>query len=142
MNDATTPAKDSADAVDVRDLTRGPVSRHMVRLSGFMMLSMLSFTVASLAETLYIGWVGTNPLAAISFTFPVVFTLQGVSMGLGIGASSVVARAAGIGDSASVKRLVTHCIVLGTVISICLAIAAGQVIVPIFTLLGATGAEQ
>lgn len=122
-----------------RDLTQGQVSGHMVRLSGFMMLSMISFTVASLAETLYIGWVGTNPLAAISFTFPVVFTLQGVSMGLGIGASSVVARATGLGEVWRVKRLVTHCLILGTGISILMAFAANEVLRDIFSLLGATG---
>ena len=102
-----------------------------------MMLSMLLFMGASLAEMLFIGWVGTNELAAISFTFAVVYTLQGVSMGLGIGAASVVARATGSGEEGRVKRIVTHCVLLGTVLSILLAIVASRWLVEIFTLLGA-----
>ena len=129
----------ASSSTDTHDLTQGPVSEHLLRMSGFMMLSMISFMVASLAETLFIGWVGTNELAAISFTFPVVFTLQGVSMGLGIGASSVVARATGLGEGDRVKRIVTHCVLLGTVLSVLLAILASRWLVEIFALLGASG---
>lgn len=142
MSESTAKPRESATkatSTNAHDLTQGSVPRHMVRLSGFMMLSMISFNLASLSETLFIGWVGTNQLAAISFTFAVVFTLQGVSMGLGIGASSVVARATGLGQADRVKRLVTHCIVLGTFISIGMAIVANSWLVETFTLLGASG---
>ena len=122
-----------------RDLTQGDVSAHLTRLTGFMMLSMMSFMVASLVETLYIGWVGTNELAAISFTFPVIYTLQGVSMGLGIGASSVVARSVGLGDHVRVRRVVTHVIVLGTTISLVMAVGTSFFLYDIFSLLGAEG---
>ena len=111
----------------------------MVRLSGFMMMSMVSFMAASLAEMMFIGRVGTNELAAISFTFPVVYTLQGVSMGLGVGASSVVARATGLGETGRVRRLVTHCLILGTAVSILLAVGTWFVLRDIFVLLGAEG---
>lgn len=111
----------------------------MVRLSGFMMMSMVSFMAASLAEMMFIGRVGTNELAAISFTFPVVYTLQGVSMGLGVGASSVVARATGLGETERVRRLVTHCLILGTAVSILLAVVTWFVLRDIFVLLGAEG---
>lgn len=104
-----------------------------------MMLSMISFTVASLAETVYIGRFGTNELAAISFTFPVVYTLQGISMGLAIGASSVVARSIGLGDLDKVRRLVTHGLLLSTGLSISLAYSSSFFIVDVYTLLGAKG---
>jgi putative MATE family efflux protein len=142
MNEAAAKPEEvrrTGSSSDNRDLTQGEVSSHMIRLSGFMMLSMISFTVASLAETLFIGRVGTEELAAISFTFPVLFTLQGISMGLGIGAASVVARTIGIGDMNRVRRLVTHCIVLGTGLSIITAIAASFVLAEIFVGLGASG---
>ena len=95
-----------------RDFTEGNVPRHMIRLTGFMMMGVVSFMTASLIETIYVGILGTRELAAISFTFPLVMVLQGLSMGLSVGASSVVARAVGVGDMATAKRLVTHCFVL------------------------------
>lgn len=132
-------ASSSSPSSAARDLTQGNVGGHLTRLTGFMMVSMMSFMIASLVETLYIGWVGTNELAAISFTFPVIYTLQGVSMGLGIGASSVVARSVGLGDHARVRRVVTHVIVLGTTISILMAIGTSFFLRDIFALLGAEG---
>ena len=104
-----------------------------------MMVSMVSFMVASLAEMMFVGRVGTNELAAISFTFPVVYTLQGVSIGLGIGASSVVARATGLGETERVKLLVTHSLILGTTVAILLTVCTWFVVRDIFVLLGAEG---
>ncbi|MEE2914489.1 MAG: MATE family efflux transporter [Pseudomonadota bacterium] len=136
---ASANSSSSVSSDSTRDLTQGDVSAHLTRLTGFMMLSMMSFMVASLVETLYIGWVGTNELAAISFTFPVIYTLQGVSMGLGIGASSVVARSVGLGDHVRVRRVVTHVIVLGTTISLVMAVGTSFLLYDIFSLLGAEG---
>ena len=136
---ASATSSSSVSSDSTRDLTQGDVSTHLTRLTGFMMLSMMSFMVASLVETLYIGWVGTNELAAISFTFPVIYTLQGVSMGLGIGASSVVARSVGLGDHVRVRRVVTHVIVLGTTISLVMAFGTSFFLYDIFSLLGAEG---
>ncbi|MDA0790845.1 MAG: MATE family efflux transporter [Proteobacteria bacterium] len=120
-----------------RDLTQGSIAGHMARLSGFMMLGLVSFTVASVIETIYIGQLGTYELAAVSFTFPVVFSLQGVSMGLGIGASSVVARMIGLGDMGKVRRLMTHCLVLITVLSLAFGFCGWLVLEQVFVLLGA-----
>ena len=136
---ASATSSSNVSSNSTRDLTQGDVSAHLTRLTGFMMLSMMSFMVASLVETLYIGWVGTNELAAISFTFPVIYTLQGVSMGLGIGASSVVARSVGLGDHVRVRRVVTHVIVLGTTISLVMAVGTSFLLYDIFSLLGAEG---
>ncbi len=132
--EARTPRASAQD----RDLTQGPIVRHMVRLTGFMMLGFVSYTAASLIETVYIGMLGTSELAAISFTFPVVFTLQGVSMGLSIGASSVVARTIGMGDMQKVKRLVTHCLLLVTVLSLVFGVVSYFILEPVFDLLGAS----
>ena len=120
-----------------RDFTEGDVPKHMVRLTGFMVMGLVSFMTASLIETIYIGIVGTRELAAISFTFPLVMILQGVSMGLSVGGSSVVARAMGVGDRGKAKRLITHCFVLVMLLIIAFATFAYLNLEPFFSLLGA-----
>lgn len=119
------------------DLTAGPIPRHIARLTGFLMLSMISYNVATLVETVYIGMVGTNELAAISFTFPVVMILQSVAFGLAAGAGSVAARTIGSGDIQRVKRLSTHCLLLVSILSSLIGIAAYFFLTPIFIVLGA-----
>ena len=94
------------------NFTEGAVHSHLTRLTGYMLLGFVSIMSANLIETIYIGRVGTEALAAISFTFPLLMMLQAVAMGLSIGASSVVARIMGKGDVKEAKLLNTHCVVL------------------------------
>ena len=56
-----------------------------------MLLGFVAVMSANLIETLYIGNVGTQELAALGFTFPVVMGLQGMMMGLGMALSKSLA---------------------------------------------------
>lgn len=127
----------TTDAVSPRDFTQGPVHKHLTKLTGYMMLGLVSVMGASLMEIIYIGKVGTNELAAIGFTFPLVMILQGISMGLGIGASSVVARTIGLGDKEKARRLITHSFVLVFILILVFATLAYRNLQPFFELLGA-----
>ena len=90
--------KGNSPPVNKRDFTTGLVLVHLMRLTGFMMVGLISVMGANLIEAIYIGRVGTQALAALSFTFPLIMLFQGISMGLAVGASSVVARTLGAGN--------------------------------------------
>ncbi|MEH6559465.1 MAG: MATE family efflux transporter [Oceanicoccus sp.] len=119
------------------DFTKGPVHKHLVRLTLFMVLGLVSVLGASLVETIYIGRVGTVDLAALGFTFPLAMIFQGVSMGLGIGASSVVARAMGSGQSENAKKIITHSLVLMMILIILFIALVYRNTDAIFSFLGA-----
>ncbi len=121
-----------------RGFTTGPVHQHLIRLTGFMLMGFVSVMGASLMETVYLGRVGTRELAALGFTFPLVMIMQGITMGLSIGASSVVARSIGQGDWVQARKLITHCLVLALVLIIIIASAVSFVLEPFFELLGAS----
>jgi putative MATE family efflux protein len=104
-----------------------------------MVLGFVSIMTASLVEMVYIGRVGTKELAAISFTFPLVMIMQGISMGLSVGASSVVARMMGIGNKEKAKLLNTHCVVLVLSLTIILGFIVYFNLEGFFSLLGAQG---
>jgi putative MATE family efflux protein len=120
-----------------KDFTQGPVHLHLIRLTGYMMVGLVSVIFASLVEAIYIGRVGTSELAAIGFTFPLVMIMQGVSMGLSVGASSVVARCMGLGEEAKAKRLITHCFILVLTLILMFAVVAYFMLDQFFILLGA-----
>ena len=65
-----------------------------------------------MVDAVYIGIIGAKELAAYSFTFPLVMGLSGVSMGIGSGAASLIARAQGIGDTQNVQRFAAHSLAL------------------------------
>ncbi|MEL6765514.1 MAG: MATE family efflux transporter, partial [Cyanobacteria bacterium J06607_6] len=92
----------------------------------------------NLADTFFVGQLGTQQLAAVSFTFPVVLLLGSLAMGLGIGASSVIARAIGEGDRDRVRRFTTNSLLLALTAVILFVLLGLATIDPLFTLLGAT----
>ncbi len=91
----------------------------------------------NLIDTYFVGQLGTKFLAAMSFTFPVVMVVAGVSVGLGIGASTAISKAIGEGDDNKVKRLTTDSLLLSIII-VAILIAIGMLTIrPLFSAIGA-----
>ena len=119
------------------NLTEGNITKLLIRLTLPMMAGMISMIIFNLVDTFFIGQLGKNELAAMSFTFPVVMVVQSIALGLGMGTSSVVSRAIGKGDSSKVKRLATDSLFLAVLVVAAAAITGELTIGPLFTLLGA-----
>jgi Na+-driven multidrug efflux pump len=102
-----------------------------------MVWGILSILAFSLADTYFVAQLGTQELAAISFTFPIVNVLSNVAMGLGIGASSMISRAIGEGDRQKVQRLTTDSLLLSLLVVVVLVGIGLATIQPVFTALGA-----
>ena len=122
-----------------RDLTSGPVRGHLMHLGSPMVLGIIAVMSISLADAWFVGQLGLEPLAAISFTFPVVFSIASVAIGLGAGAASVVSRAIGTGDRHRVQRLATDSLMLSVLVVAVLSVLGWFTIRPLFSLMGARG---
>ena len=118
-------------------LTTGPVRDRLVKLTLPMVGGIFAIVAFNLADTYFVGQLGTNQLAAMSFTFPVVMTLGSLALGLGVGASSIIARAIGEGDHSRVQRFTTNSLTLGVVAVALLSTVGLLTIDPLFTALGA-----
>jgi len=119
------------------------VERSIPRTLVSMALPMLAGTFAlnayNLADTWYVARLGTGPLAAMSFTFPVVMFLGFFVRGIGTGAMAVVAHSLGANRQEDAVTVATHATLLSAVISAVLTVAGWLSIRPVFTRLGATG---
>lgn len=102
-----------------------------------MAIGLVSLNSYSIADTYFVGQLGTLPLAAMGFTFPVSFSLIAIGLGVGIGASSVLARLLGTGEREKVQRIATHALLLGAALGLVVMAAGLSSIEPIFGLLGA-----
>ena len=118
-------------------LTEGQVSIQLLKLSLPMIWGILSVLGFSLADTYFVAQLGTKELAAISFTFPVVTVLSSITMGLGTGVSSVVARVIGKGDRLQVQRLTTDSLLLSLLIVGIISVLGLSNIDRLFSSLGA-----
>ena len=88
-------------------------------------------------DTYFVGRLGAVPLAAMSYTFPVIMILGSISHGLGVGISSVVSRAIGSGDHHRVQRLTTDGLILAFMVVVVASLCGIMTIRPLFSLLGA-----
>ena len=86
------------------------------------MIMMMSF---GLIDTFFVSLLGTEPLAAISFTFPVTFTLISLNIGLGIGTSAVIARLAGQGKQDGARETGSGALMLSFIMVGILALCGG-----------------
>jgi len=127
-----------AKATAKQDLTTGPVTAHLRRQAlpfGLALLAIFSFEAVDL---FFISKLGDVPLAAVSFTFPVIWLMVGIGIGFEAGVASCVSRAIGRKDQEGAKRLVTDTAMLGGGIFMLLTMAGLANIDRIFALLGAT----
>lgn len=125
-----------------QDLTQGNIPSQLVRMTIPMFLGISSMIVAGMIETVYIGILGADQLAAYSFTFPLIMALSSVSMGIGTGAASVIARAQGQGDRRRVQVLTTHAMLLTLVLVVLLVMLGEWGQHRLFAAMGAEGRIQ
>jgi len=119
-------------------LIEGPVAAHLVSMTVPMIWAVLAIMLFNATDTWFVAQLGAQPLAAMSFTFPVIMVLTGLGIGLMAGTSSVLARVVGEGDTRLVRRLATDALTLALVISLVLSAAGIISLDPLFTLMGAS----
>lgn len=120
-----------------KDLTTGDVGKHLYDMTVPMIWGILSIMSMNIVDTFYVGQLGTEPLAAMGFTIPIVSILLSLAFGVGIGASSVIARAIGAQEIDKVRSYTAHSILIALCIAVTFAMLGYHYMDEIFTLLGA-----
>jgi len=101
----------------------------------FGLLAIFSFDAVDL---FFVSLLGEDPLAAISFSFPVIWLLVSITIGFEAGGASCISRAIGRSDHPLARRLTTDTAVLAGLTSMVLCLIGLMTIEPLFRLLGAT----
>ncbi|MCW5680005.1 MAG: MATE family efflux transporter [Xanthobacteraceae bacterium] len=122
------------------DLFNGPILSTLLRLSIPNSFAMLAAILVSLAETVYVGLLGTSALAGIAVVFPLLVLQQGLSVGaMGGGITSAISRALGAGDQERAEALALHGVAIGVVCGVSTTAVMLTCGPTIYRLLGATG---
>ncbi|MDM7860016.1 MATE family efflux transporter [Alteromonas sp. ASW11-36] len=120
------------------DMLNGPIQFTLRKMTIPMIYGMIMLMTFGLVDTFFVSLLGTEQLAAISFTFPVTFTLISLNIGLGIGTSAIIGRYLGSGDHSHAKEFATGSLMLATIMVGALAVLGLMTIEPVFALLGAS----
>lgn len=121
---------------NIKNITEGDISKTLKNLTIPMIFGVLGMVAFNLSDAYFVAKLGTNQMAALSFTFPVVLVLNSLNLGIGIGVSSVISQAVGEGDRNKVIRLSTDSLSLGFLIALIVASIGFFTIKPLFSFLG------
>lgn len=82
----------------MNDLTKGPVTRHLLKTTSFMLVTMVFQTLYFLIDLYWVGRLGTQSVAAVGIAGNLTFFVLALSQMLGVGTTTLVSHAAGRKD--------------------------------------------
>lgn len=115
-----------------------PVDKVLYQLTKPMVIGILAVFFFQLVDTYFISLLGTTSLAAVGFAMPVTMLVMNLSIGLGIAASALIAKAFGAGDDLEAKRAAMAALMLSVVLGIVISVVGLFVNDYLFRLLGAS----
>lgn len=101
--------------------------------------SMFVQVLYNIVDTAFVGRLGAEAIAAITFSFPVFFFMISLNAGIGIGMGSRISRSLGAGKKWQANNTATHGIILSLVIAIIVYATGTLFIDNILNLFGASG---
>ncbi len=99
----------------MQDLTTGPITRHLLKTTSFMLVMMFSQTLYFLIDLYWVGRLGTPAVAAVGIAGNLTFVVLALTQMLGVGTTTVVSHAVGRKDHADAKLLFNQSQVLAMV---------------------------
>ncbi|MBN2808452.1 MAG: MATE family efflux transporter [Deltaproteobacteria bacterium] len=115
----------------------GAPRRALFRLAWPTLMATLVQTMYNLVDTAYIGRLGSAPLAALTFSFPLFFTLVSFNIGMGVGLNAMVSRSLGAGQERDAANTALHGIASSLLCAALLFLITELFLDPLLTLLGA-----
>ena len=82
----------------MQDLTTGSITRHLLKTSGFMLVTMVFQTLYFLVDLYWVGRLGKEAVAAVAIAGNLTFIVLAISQMLGVGTTTLVSHAAGRKD--------------------------------------------
>jgi len=89
----------------MQDLTTGPISRHLLKTTSFMLVTMVFQTLYFLIDLYWVGRLGTEAVAAVGIAGNLSFIVLGLTQMLGVGTTAVVSHAVGAKDHPRAQAL-------------------------------------
>lgn len=107
------------------------------------MLFSFSFNIIyNLSDTFFVSKLGEKPLAAMSFTFPIIMSVFSILMGISSGTSSIISRSTGKNikqDPSITKRISGDILIFSLIVAIFMAIIGLFSENYVFSFMGAKG---
>jgi len=102
----------------MQDLTTGSLTGHLLKTTGFMLVSMVFQTLYVLVDLYWVGRLGTDAVAAVGLSGNLMFIVLAASQMLGVGTTTLVSHATGGRDRQRANLVFNQ----SQVLSLCLGV--------------------
>lgn len=104
-----------------RDFTEGPILKSLIGLTVPIIFANILQTAYQLTDTFWVGRLGTNAVAAVSISFPIIFLSVSLGSGLTVAGTILAAQFKGKKDQAAVDHITSQTLFMVVIISSVLA---------------------
>ena len=120
------------------DFTVGPIGRAVLLLAVPMVLEVVLESVFAVADIFWVSRLGPDAVASVGLTESLLTVIYALAMGLGIGATAVVARRIGEKDPEGAARAALQALALALLVSVVLGTAGALLAPRLLALMGAS----
>lgn len=121
------------------ELMRGNPEIAVKKLAIPIMISMIITALYNIIDGIWVAGLGQAAIAGIGFVTPIFMILNGVSVGLGNGATSAISRYVGARDKEGADKGAEHSLLIFLLASIILTVILLIILEPLLKLYGASG---
>ena len=121
----------------VEEFIKNP-KRALFTLAAPIVIAMLVQTLYNVVDTAFIGRLGAEAIAALTFSFPIFFILMAISIGVAAGMSSRISRALGAKKRKDAENTAMHGLLLSIGLAVIISGISMIYLKPIFSVFGAS----
>lgn len=130
--------RDALSGAEGKDFTSGPIRPALLLLAIPMVLEVALESVFAVVNMFWVNRLGAEAVAIVGLTEAMLSVIYALGMGLGIGATAMVARRIGEKDPEAASRTAVQAIAIGVLVSIPIAVAGGVFATDLLRLMGAS----
>ncbi|MBR9682934.1 MATE family efflux transporter [Candidatus Woesearchaeota archaeon] len=124
---------------NIAEILEGNLTKTILKVSLPLVVAFLLQTSFNIIDGIFVGRIGAEALAAVSLAFPMIFLMISLAAGLGVGATSLIARSIGAKDYKKANNAAEHSLLLFFILGLFFTVFGLMFGKHLFKLIGATG---
>lgn len=120
-----------------QDYTQGSIPRAILLLAVPMVMEMALESLFAVTDVFFVGRLGADSVATVGLTESMLYLIYTVAMGLGVGATAMVARRIGEHDPDGASQAAGQAIMLGVIAAVVIGTAGALTAPHLLALMGA-----
>ena len=102
----------------MQDLTTGSITRHLLKTTSFMLVTMVFQTLYFLVDLYWVGRLGKEAVAGVAIAGNLTFIVLAITQMLGVGITTLVSHAAGQKDRDRALLVFNQSLVLSVIVGV------------------------